>query len=575
MRSGAKINNFRKFNVPFAAQMFGSGKTTLADHFISRLSDEATATFVGRCVENRTEDYKAAFLREFDHAKKATQLFVDLRNAQDLAAAVFRVARKVRKRAPGCNSESMALLIYKFARNLSAPLFVHFDEVGDLPEAPLRALRDAVVNCWMLMNEEAARGGNPPRIYFFISGKGIPLLALGSTTSAVGTKWIILDKLHVEHISTIRTQLLKGIKADNSLDTELLTWTGGAPRLLVYTLRFLYHAHRDRDVNLLSEEGVAEAMKAAFDRLSRIDVVARDIFFDKRQQGLEEAWLYLLILAQLKVKCTRDMLVAVTNGTFQMEMLLRSLNVYIVPVGGDNAAGEFFVEVMEFIAQYVRLKFANDNQVPLFFGDSTCPGIKAEEVLERLVEHRIIAGLCLGPKAQTWKQLARPLLDDISFCDSPVCIDRARPMSRMPKFGGNNITPLPANISENDMLNMSVINPSDLTRVMTEIMLSPRIYRPGDKSKSADTFIKQPDFLLEIQDKSGIADGLQFAQICKDMGKSLQRGNVVLLFIAIKLGTEVAGWAGKGVLTLKPGVYRRGADGHPKGRWPAPVGGQD
>ena len=97
MRSGAKINDFRKFNVPFAAQMFGSGKTTLADHFISRLSDEATATFVGRCVENRTEDYKAAFLQEFDHAKKATQLFVDLRNAQDLATAVFRVARKVRK----------------------------------------------------------------------------------------------------------------------------------------------------------------------------------------------------------------------------------------------------------------------------------------------------------------------------------------------------------------------------------------------------------------------------------------------------------------------------------------------
>ena len=37
--------------------------------------------------------------------------------------------------------------------------------------------------------------GDMPRIHFYLSGKSVPLTALGGEGSAVGTKWIILDLL--------------------------------------------------------------------------------------------------------------------------------------------------------------------------------------------------------------------------------------------------------------------------------------------------------------------------------------------------------------------------------------------
>ena len=34
-----------------------------------------------------------------------------------------------------------------------------------------------------------------PRIYFYLSGKSVPLTAIGGSDSGVGPKWIILDLL--------------------------------------------------------------------------------------------------------------------------------------------------------------------------------------------------------------------------------------------------------------------------------------------------------------------------------------------------------------------------------------------
>ena len=34
-----------------------------------------------------------------------------------------------------------------------------------------------------------------PRIYFYLSGKSVPLSAIGGSGSPVGTKWIILNLL--------------------------------------------------------------------------------------------------------------------------------------------------------------------------------------------------------------------------------------------------------------------------------------------------------------------------------------------------------------------------------------------
>ena len=71
------------------------------------------------------------------------------------------------------------------------PLFVHFDEIGDLQDN-VKELREAVRQVWELMLQHQ---GDMPRIYFYLSGKSVPLNAIGGSGSPVGTKWIILDLL--------------------------------------------------------------------------------------------------------------------------------------------------------------------------------------------------------------------------------------------------------------------------------------------------------------------------------------------------------------------------------------------
>ena len=70
-------------------------------------------------------------------------------------------------------------------------VFVHLDEIGDLQDN-VRELREAVRQVWELMLKHQ---GDMPRIYFYLSGKSVPLHAIGKSGSPVGTKWIILDLL--------------------------------------------------------------------------------------------------------------------------------------------------------------------------------------------------------------------------------------------------------------------------------------------------------------------------------------------------------------------------------------------
>ena len=62
---------------------------------------------------------------------------------------------------------------------------------------------------------------------------------------------------------------------------ELLAWTGGAPRLLVYTLRFL-HAQPD-----LATPALVAAMEQALRVLSSIDAVALDVFIREGSPAFE------------------------------------------------------------------------------------------------------------------------------------------------------------------------------------------------------------------------------------------------------------------------------------------------
>ena len=76
----------------------------------------------------------------------------------------------------------------------------------------------------------------------------------------------------------------------------------------------------------------------------------------------------------------------------------------------------------------------------------------------------------------------------------------------------------PSEDTEEQVLQRLTIPPDSFGKVVKEKLRSNRIYRPRPKSGSADTIIKQENFVLEIQDKSGLAAPLDWATVCKEVG---------------------------------------------------------
>ena len=267
-------------------------------------------------------------------------------------------------------------------------------------------------------------------------------------------------------------------------------------------------------MKIAEDKGVDAAMTAAYTTLKGLDVVARDVFFQGGDAGLKEAWLQLMVLAQLKVDCKRDTPVAVSTCTYTMDQLLRSLNVYISTSSDSAGEGTFNVVMMRFIQQFVRDNYGDkDFRVPLFLGDSGGAGLDAADVLERLVEHRIIVEACLAGRDVTWKSLMSPMLDDSAHGDDFVVLDRHAPLRMMPSANSTVKERLGDNVTEEDVLRMLMIHPDDLTRVVVEILRSGCFWRPRAQSKSADTIGKQQRFTLELQQKSGMTAGLTFGDL--------------------------------------------------------------
>ncbi|CAE7372202.1 unnamed protein product [Symbiodinium microadriaticum] len=565
------LTDYRKMKVCFAAQMFGAGKTMLGRNLVPQLKlaksdlQAHLKAFLDK-EKAKGEDgrkFAAFFIQEVEFFKQATRLYVDLRGISDVAVVSSIVARVANTDMPQQTdvAEGIAKVLMEAAKITQKPLFVHFDEIGGFQVTDLRKLRDGVIRTWASMNQEAVKGEVMPRIYFYFSGKSVPLLGLGSPHSPVGTRWIILDKLHEQHVGVIRKELLSEVECCAEIDGRLCQWTGGAPRLLLYTLRYLY----SWKPNLSTPHAVDVAMSDAYSCFKGIDMVARDIFItgvENSPEGtaLKDAWLQLLVLAQLKVPIQMNTEIATRTMQFSVEKLLSVLNVYITrgPGALENAAEvkdvSFYIDIMDFIKVFVMETYEQNFRTPLFFGDSAGAGLSADDVLERLVEHRIIVQACLADKT-TWKALLSPLLDKSKHAGKGVQLDKHAPIKWMPAATAACKVNVTNEDTEEQVLQRSTIPPQSLTKVVNDKLRSNRIYRPRPKSKSADTIIKQEDFVLEIQDKSGLGAPLEWAAVCTEVEKSIKDNEVSLLFIALALGPELFGCVGSGSLCLAAGTY--------------------
>ncbi|CAE7828132.1 unnamed protein product [Symbiodinium sp. CCMP2592] len=468
------LTDYRKMKVCFAAQMFGAGKTMLGRNLVPQLKlaksdlQAHLKAFLDK-EKAKGEDgrkFAAFFSREVETLKQAERLYVDFRGLSDVAAVPVETARVANTKGPQQTDVAggIAEVLMEAAKITQKPLFVHFDEIGGFQVPDLRKLRDGVIRTWASMNQEAVKGQVMPRIYFYFSGKSVPLLELGNPHSPVGTRWIIL---------TLMADYANGLV------------TGGAPRLLLYTLRYLY----SWKPNLSTPHAVDVAMSDAYSCFKGIDMVARDIFITGVENSPEAT---AVKMPGSSSWCLR---------------------------ASENAAevkdASFYIDIMDFIKIFVMETYEQNFRTPLFFGDSAGAGLSADDVLERLVEHRIIVQACLADKT-TWKALLSPLLDKSKHAGKGVQLDKRAPIKWMPAATAACKVNVTNEDTEGQVLQRSTIPPQSLTKVVNDKLRSNRIYRPRPKSKSADTIIKQEDFVLEIQDKSGLAAPLEWAAVCTE-----------------------------------------------------------
>ena len=185
-RKKVSICDWRPCSVAVAAQMFGSGKTTFGDNFIKQLNDEKTKAFI---LQKLTGD---DWRDELRRAQSAASKRYDLNGCKTIYDVAKELDYAQFKDRSLTGARDIAQHIFALAAVTGEkPLFVHFDEIGDL-QANVRELREAVRQVWNLMLQHQ---GDMPRIYFYLSGKSVPLNAIGKFGSPLGTKWIILDLL--------------------------------------------------------------------------------------------------------------------------------------------------------------------------------------------------------------------------------------------------------------------------------------------------------------------------------------------------------------------------------------------
>ena len=113
---------------------------------------------------------------------------------------------------------------------------------------------------------------------------------------------------------------------------KLYVSTGGAPRLLLYSIRCLHHLTLTNSLTDLSlEDKMDDAMDLVYEKLCLVAIVTSVLFIAKTEQkDLQRAWLRLLVYAELGVelKSESEMQLSSTEK-ISVSQLLRVLNVCI------------------------------------------------------------------------------------------------------------------------------------------------------------------------------------------------------------------------------------------------------
>ena len=212
----------------------------------------------------------------------------------------------------------------------------------------------------------------------------------------------------------------------------------------------------------------------------------------------------------------------------------------------------FYISHMKMVEKFVRERYSSDCRVQLFLGGEAV-GVSAEDLLEQMVEQRIVVQACMCQEGQPklWGDVMKPLLQGTKADSIAVVLDHGCPLNTFPK-----VTSATMQLKEVSFPLPKQLHPSNLAAAMN-CLNSNRMYRPGPKSSSADLFIKQPHLTIEVQDKSGVSAGVSFSDVCEEVAKCIKKGPVLWVLVALKLRESLGRWVGEEKpLVLIPGVYQ-------------------
>lgn len=296
-------------------------------------------------------------------------------------------------------------------------------------------------------------------------------------------------------------------------------------------------------------------MEAVYKILKQVSAVASEVFLAERDEAKwRQTWLYLILLAQLRVPCQREMTLPVGSDEHVLDRLLGRLNVYIskpeTPIEGTPDA--FYISHMKMVEKFVRERYSSDCRVQLFLGGEAT-GVSAEDLLERMVEQRIVVQACICGEGhpKLLGDVMKPLLHGTKAERIPLVLDRGCPLDTFPK-----VTSVAMQLKEVSLPLRNQLHPSNLAAAVNRLN-SNRLYRPAPKSRSADLFIKQSKLTIEVQDKSGVSAGVSFSDVCEEVAKCIEEGPVLWVLVALKLKESLGRWVGEErPLVLIPGIYQ-------------------
>jgi hypothetical protein len=315
-------------------QNVGGGKTTLGKAFPGQLREKHVQTFFEDKLklENNKDLWSEWDVLVKDQIK---HVVIDVRSEPNVVEEAVRVVTgtdDIELRGSGLMA-AKHLIDYAQA---NGPTLFHFDEVGaDLDS--IYELREFAVAVWMLQSEIRNKGeGNMPRIYFLVTGSCMaPFEDLYRMDLAgrVNSRFLFLSMLSPAHIGAVRLHLqdkakvglpleLQGLRGEDSghLDACLARATGGAPRLLLHTLRALHYLRTP----LGSREEIDTAVfETVFTSLRSIGAVSKDFFPSGSDTRTLKTFALLLMFYMQKDKLTAMQSVQFENEVVPLHRLLR------------------------------------------------------------------------------------------------------------------------------------------------------------------------------------------------------------------------------------------------------------